>query len=293
VSRRVSAWIAACRPKTLAAGAVPVAVGSAYAYHQGVFAPLPAAAALLGALLIQVGTNLANDYYDHVKGADTPQRLGRPRATASGLIPGHRVRNAAYGTFAGAAFVGAYLTWHAGWPVVVIGTAGIVFGILYTAGPRPLGYVGMGDLLVFVFFGLVAVAGTHYVQALAFDPVAVALGVPVGALATAILAVNNYRDLGTDRAAGKRTLAVLAGAHATRVEYACLHALAYASVVAVAWSQGWRPSILLPLLAAPLAILNVRDLWTRSSPDDLNRLLEATARHLALFGVLLALGYLL
>jgi 1,4-dihydroxy-2-naphthoate octaprenyltransferase len=289
---KASAWVAACRPRTLSAGAVPVVVGTAVAVDQDVVAWGAAAAALTGALLIQVGTNLANDYYDHVKGADSPTRLGRPRAAASGGLPPVHVRNAAFGVFGLAAVVGAYLTWVAGWPILVIGAASILFGILYTAGPKPLGYIGLGDILVFVFFGPVAVAGTYYAQASAWEPLAIASGVPVGALATAILAVNNLRDIPTDKVAGKRTLAVLVGPGATRAEYVFLTLIAYASLPLLALMEvprDWK--LLLPLVMVPLAVALMVHVLTARDAGRLNRLLEATAAHLALFGLALAAGW--
>ncbi|HYX90253.1 MAG TPA: 1,4-dihydroxy-2-naphthoate polyprenyltransferase, partial [Myxococcaceae bacterium] len=202
----LAAWILAARPKTLAAAVMPVCVGTALAYGSGKGRAGPALAALAGALLIQIGTNLANDFFDFKKGADTGARLGPTRVTQAGLIAPEAVFTAAMLAFGAAVAVGLYLTWVAGWPILVIGLLSVASGYAYTGGPYPLGYHGLGDAFVFVFFGLVAVAGTYYAHALALTPLAVAAGVPLGALSTGLLAVNNLRDVETDARAGKRTL---------------------------------------------------------------------------------------
>ncbi|MGM0556922.1 MAG: 1,4-dihydroxy-2-naphthoate polyprenyltransferase, partial [Myxococcota bacterium] len=213
------AWVMATRPKTLAAAAVPVAVGTGVAVSHDQFQWLPALVALLGAFLIQIGTNLANDYFDFQKGADNEDRLGPTRVVSSGLISAKAVRNAMILAFALAAAVGSYLIWLGGWPILVIGVLSIMSGIAYTGGPFPLGYNGLGDLFVFIFFGVVAVMGTYYVQALEWSLESFVASVPVGLLSVAILIVNNYRDIDTDRAAGKMTLAVRLGRSLTRVQY--------------------------------------------------------------------------
>ena len=225
----VGAWVLASRPKTLPAASAPVLVGAATAYAAHAFRPWPALAALAGALLIQIGTNLANDYFDFRHGADTHERVGPVRVTQAGLLAPAAVLRGAWAAFALAALAGAYLTAVAGWPVVAIGTLAVAAGLAYTAGPFPLGYHGLGELFVFVFFGLVAVGGTHFVQAQSLPASAVWAGVPMGMLAAAILVVNNLRDVATDRAAGKRTLAVRLGARAARVEYLVLLAAAFAT----------------------------------------------------------------
>lgn len=285
-------WLMAARPKTLAAAAVPVVVGTAVAASEGAFGLLPALAALVGAGLIQIGTNLANDYFDHKSGADNDDRLGPTRVVQSGLIEAHAVKRAAALTFGLAALVGVYLVALAGWPILVIGLASILSGVAYTGGPFPLGYNGLGDVFVFVFFGLAATAGTHYVQALSWSPEALIAAVPVGLLSTAILVVNNYRDIDTDRAAGKRTLAVRLGPKTTRWQYALLVGGAYALPL-IQWigleASAW---LLLPLATAPLAALRLRAMWTQSGAQ-LNALLAQTAQLLAIFGLLYAVGYLL
>jgi 1,4-dihydroxy-2-naphthoate octaprenyltransferase len=296
----------AARPQTLPAGASPVVLGTGLAVHDGVFAALPAVAALLGALLIQVGTNFANDYFDAVKGADTPAREGFTRVTAGGLIPPRRVKWAMALTYVLALGVGLYLVAVGGVPILVVGLASILAGLLYTGGPYPYGYYGLGDLFVFVFFGVVAVAGTYYVQATASLPgvglfptavpagtvpvAAILAGLSAGGLSTAILVVNNVRDLETDRDAGKRTLAVVLGYTWSRVEFVALLALAYAVPVAFWLGLGTTPWVLLPLLSLPIAVQVARTVLTQSAGAALNPALERTGQLFALHSVLFAAG---
>ena len=302
VTRR-EAWLMAARPHTLPAAASPVIVGVGLAVHDGVFAPLPAVAALLGAALIQLGTNFANDYYDAAKGADTPDRDGFTRVTAGGLIPAERVRRAMLLTFALAILVGVYLVYVGGVPIVVVGLASVAAGILYTGGPYPFGYYGLGDLFVFVFFGVVAVTGTYYVQAAAAAPAfplrvppgtvtatAVVASLTMAALITDILVVNNVRDRETDAAAGKRTLAVLIGYRWSRVEFVGLLALAYAVPVWFWAGRGFGVTVLLPLLTLPYAARIVRTMLSRTDGEALNPALERTGRLAAAFAVLFAVG---
>src|ERR1700755_1292914 len=206
----------AARPRTLPAAAAPVLVGTALAATLGTFKPLTFAATLLGALFIQIGTNLSNDYSDARRGADTEDRLGPVRVTAGGLVPPNRVLLATYLTFGVAVLAGAYLVAVAGWQLLLVGAASILAGVLYTGGPRPYGYEGLGELFVFLFFGIVAVAGSYFVQVERLDWEAFALAVPVGLLAAGLLMVNNVRDIDTDRRAGKRTLAVRLGRASAR-----------------------------------------------------------------------------
>ncbi|MHB8877241.1 MAG: 1,4-dihydroxy-2-naphthoate polyprenyltransferase [Myxococcaceae bacterium] len=283
------AWIQAVRPKTLTAGAVPVAVGSALAFAHGGGRLLPALAAFAGALLIQVGTNLTNDYYDFKRGADTAERLGPARVTQQGLIAPGAVLGAALGCFAAAMGVGLYLVAVGGWPILVIGLASVLAGYAYTGGPFPLGYHGLGDVFVFVFFGLVAVAGTYYVQTLALSPAVWLAAVPVGALGTGLLVVNNLRDVHTDAKANKRTLVVRFGERSARAEYAGLLLAAYLSPVALfagGMASGW---VLLPLLSLPLAYPPARTVFTAGGAA-LNTALGGTARLQLAFGALFALG---
>jgi 1,4-dihydroxy-2-naphthoate octaprenyltransferase len=282
-------WIGA-RPHTLPAAAAPVVAGGGLAAADGAFAPLPFLAALAGALAIQVGTNLANDYFDWAKGADTDERRGFTRITQSGLAPPERVRRWMIGAF-GAAFVpGAYLVWVGGWPIAALGLAAVASGLAYTGGPFPLGYHGLGELFVFLFFGLAAVAGTHYVQALRFAPDALIAGAGMGALSSAILVVNNLRDRETDARAGKRTLAVRLGVRGSRAEYGGLILLAAAAPVAgVAWA-GWSPAALLATAATAAALPALRAVLRTRDPGALDRALTGTGRALALYGLLLAVG---
>src|SRR3954449_10674805 len=204
-------WVVAARPRTLPAAVAPVLVGTALAGTEGTFKPLRFACALIGSIFIQVGTNLANDYSDARRGADTEDRLGPVRVTAGGLMPPRKVLIGTYVAFGVAVAAGAYLIAVAGWQLLLVGAASIAAGVLYTGGPKPYGYEGLGELFVFLFFGVVAVVGSYFVQVEKLEWEAFALSVPVGLLASAILVVNNVRDVDTDRRAGKRTLAVKLG----------------------------------------------------------------------------------
>src|SRR5437016_2535114 len=215
----VRIWLMAARVRTLPASIAPVLVGTALAGYAGVFHPLRFVAALLGAVFIQVGTNLSNDYSDARRGADAEDRLGPVRVTAGGLVPPRQVLVATYASFGVAVLAGIYLIAVAGWLLLLVGTASILAGVLYTGGPRPYGYEGLGEVFVFLFFGVVAVAGSYFVQQEKLEWEAFALAVPVGLLAAAILVVNNVRDIDTDRRAGKRTLAVRLGRPRTRTLY--------------------------------------------------------------------------
>lgn len=285
----VSHWVLAARPKTLSAASVPVLVGSACAFALGRLQPGPALAALGGALLLQVGANFANDVYDYEKGADTAERLGPTRAVQAGLISPAAMKRGMYVVFALALLLGLYLTFVAGPIILAIGVVSILSAIAYTGGPYPLGYNGLGDLFVFVFFGLVAVCGTAFVQLGHVPPLAMWCSLPVGALATAILVVNNLRDHEQDARAGKRTLAVRWGERAVIYEYALLLALAYAVPLYLATSDGRGPLVLLPLVTLPLGRKLMRAVATERG-RDLNARLAGTAKLLLLFGVLLTLG---
>ena len=264
-------------------------VGTAVAYAVDAFRLAPALAALLGALLLQVGANLANDLFDFEKGADTEDRLGPTRVVQAGLLSPTAVRRATVVTFALALLVGLYLVWVGGWPIVAIGVASIAAAVAYTGGPYPLGYNGLGDVAVFIFFGLIAVCGTTYVQAGVVPTLAWLAAVPVGTLVTAILVVNNLRDIPTDRLAGKRTLAVRLGRRVAIGEYALLLAVAYAVPIALAAAGRLAAWVLLPLLTAPLAVTLVRRVATDTG-RALNASLGQTARLSVLFGALFAVG---
>lgn len=280
-------FVEAARPRTLPAGLAPVALGAALAARDGHFHLSSCLAAVLGALAIQIGTNYANDYYDHEKGADTDARIGPRRATQAGLVAPSMMRWAFIAAFAVAAAAGAYLALRAGWPIVLVGVASVACGILYTGGPRPLGYLGLGDVFVLVFFGPVAVAGTYGVQSLSFEPRAVLLGLAPGLLSVAILVVNNLRDRHTDAVAGKRTLAVRFGATFARVEYtvAVIGGIALAALSAARTG----PLGLLPLLAWVPAMGTIRQVWTIDGPA-LNPLLGRTAKLLLITAALTAAG---
>jgi 1,4-dihydroxy-2-naphthoate polyprenyltransferase len=284
-------WLLAARPRTLPAAIAPVLVGTALAGSEGVFKVGPFVAALFGSVFIQIGTNLSNDYSDARRGADTEDRLGPVRVTAGGLMPPRRVLVGTYVAFGVAVAAGLYLAAVAGWELLVVGAASILAGVLYTGGPRPYGYEGLGELFVFTFFGLVAVAGSYFVQVESLRWEAVALGVPVGLLAAAILVVNNIRDVDTDRRAGKRTLAVKLGRARARVLFTAMIAVAF--LVPIALIPALSAWLLLPLAALPLVPPLVRTVRTRTDGPALNGALAATGRLLAVFSLLLGLGVLL
>ncbi len=288
----VASWVLAARPKTLSAASVPVVVGSACAFNLGQARLGPALAALVGALLLQIGANFANDVYDYEKGADTAERLGPTRAVQAGLITPAAMKRGMYAVFALALLVGIYLTTVAGSLILGIGIVSIVSAIAYTGGPYPLGYNGLGDVFVFVFFGLVAVCGTVYVQLGRVPALALWCALPVGALATAILVVNNLRDHEQDARVGKRTLAVRWGPRAVIYEYGLLLAISYAVPLFLATSSARGRFVLLPLLTLPLARKLMRAISTEKG-RDLNARLAGTAKLLLLFGVLFALGIIL
>jgi 1,4-dihydroxy-2-naphthoate polyprenyltransferase len=280
-------WISAARPQTLPAALVPVAVGTACAYASGGMQVLPAIAALLGAIFIQIGTNFANDVFDAEKGADGPDRLGPVRAVSAGLISARSMRVAMGLAFGAATLCGVYLMWIGGWPILAIGIASILSGIAYTGGPFPLGYHGLGDVFVMIFFGFVAVTGTVYVQVGSIPPIAWISAAAVGALTTAILVVNNVRDRHTDVRAGKRTLAVRLGKRGALIEQAILYLIAYAVPIALVPFCG--PTPLVALATLPFAVYLWRELWKREGPP-LNGTLVGTARLLAAHGALLSVG---
>jgi 1,4-dihydroxy-2-naphthoate octaprenyltransferase len=300
---RTKAWLMAARPQTLPVGVSPIIVGTGLALHDDVFTALPALAALLGALLIQIGTNFANDYFDAVKGTDTDEREGFTRVTQSGLIQPAEVKRAMYFTFAVAILTGVYLVYIGGLPILVVGLSSVAAGLLYTGGPYPYGYRGLGDLFVFVFFGLVAVTGTYYVQAAAvmaqplsltippetITGMVVAASLPAAGLATAVLVVNNIRDRETDAKTGKQTLAVLIGYRWSRIEFLLLVGLAY-TVPCAFTIVGYGLPVLLPLLTLPFAVSLSRTVLTETSGAALNPALETTGKLLAAHSVLFAIG---
>jgi 1,4-dihydroxy-2-naphthoate polyprenyltransferase len=287
-------WLMAARPRTLPAAVAPVLVGTALAATQGTFKPFTFVAAMLGALFIQVGTNLSNDYSDARRGADTEDRLGPVRVTAGGLVPPKQVLLATYIAFGAAVLAGVYLIATAGWVLLLVGAASILAGVLYTGGPRPYGYEGLGEVFVFLFFGVVAVAGSFYAQTEELEWEAFVLAIPVGLLASAILVVNNVRDLETDRRAGKRTLAVRLGRERVRLLFAAMLAAAFASAP-LPWLLGsLSPWLLLSWLglAIPLALPVAKIVRERTDGPALNGALAKTGMLQLAFCVLLSAGLL-
>jgi 1,4-dihydroxy-2-naphthoate polyprenyltransferase len=285
----------AARPRTLPAAIAPVLVGTAAAIEQhgdlrrvGAFI-----AALIGSIFIQIGTNLANDYSDAKRGADTVDRLGPVRVTAAGLVAPRSVLVATWVAFGIAVAAGIYLATVAGWVIIAVGVASIAAGVLYTGGPRPYGYAGLGELFVFLFFGLVAVNGSYYVQLEKLRLLPLGLSISVGCLATAILVVNNVRDIDTDRRAGKRTLAVRLGRHGTRLLYIWLIAVGYLVLPVTLADNGGPWWALLGLASAPMAIKPVRAVMTRTDGPALNGALAGTGALLGVFSLTVSAGLLI
>ncbi len=283
----------AARPRTLPAAVAPVLVGTALAGFDHVFHPLRFLAALLGAVFIQVGTNLSNDYSDARRGADAEDRLGPVRVTAGGLVPPRQVLVATYVSFALAVLAGIYLIVVAGWLLLLVGAASILAGVAYTGGPKPYGYEGLGEVFVFLFFGIVAVAGSFFVQVRHLSWEAFALAVPVGLLAAAILVVNNFRDIDTDGRAGKRTLAVRLGRERTRRVFAAVVYGAYLLAPLTWLFGGLKPWVLLPWLTLPAAAPLVRLVRNRTDGPSLNQALAQTGMLQLAFCMLLGAGLLL
>lgn len=286
-------WILAFRPKTLPAAIAPVLIGTSMAYGHGLHDYAMALVAAFAALTIQIGTNLANDYFDFKNGADTSERVGPVRVTQAGLIAANDVRNAMILMFFLSAVASLILIEHAGWPIAAIGILSVLSGIFYTAGPRPLGYMGLGEIFVLVFFGPVAVAGTYYVQALEINWAVVLAGVGPGFLSVAVLAVNNLRDRDTDRRAGKNTLAVRFGKEFAVYEYMCsvvMAALVPVAVYALTSEQPWSLAacgILFPALRVFKVVL------TEQNGPSLNAALASTGKLLLLYSVIYSIGWFL
>jgi 1,4-dihydroxy-2-naphthoate octaprenyltransferase len=291
----VRIWFMAARPRTLPAAIAPVLVGTAAAVWEAGNLPRVGGflAALVGSVFIQIGTNLANDYSDARRGADTADRLGPVRVTASGLVTPRRVLAATWVAFAVAVACGIYLAFLAGPVILAVGALSIAAGVLYTGGPRPYGYAGLGEVFVFLFFGLVAVNGSYYVQLERIDLLPFGLSLAVGALSTAILVVNNVRDLETDRRAGKRTLAVRLGRERTRRLYVLLVDGAYVLLVLTLIANGGPWWGLLGLLSAPLLARPTGAVLTRTDGPALNGALAGTGALLAAFSLLLSAGLLI
>lgn len=289
----VAAWVIAARPATLPAAVAPVLVGTAMAAYRGVMAVWPAVAALAGALLIQVATNLANDYFDFRQGSDSADRLGPTRVVQAGFLAPETVLRGTVVVMVLAGLVGLYLVWVGGWPILIVGLLSLFCAIAYTGGPFPLAYHGLGDPFVFVFFGLVAVAGTYWVQALALPTDLFLAGAGVGALTTAILVVNNLRDIGTDGISGKRTLAVRLGETGTQIEFVVLVILAAGAPPLGVVAYGWPAWTLLALVGLGPAVLAIDTVLTHVDPRELNPALREVARGVTWYGGLLATGFVL
>lgn len=289
-SNKVGIWVRAARPQTLPAAIIPVMVGAGLAVRSELFSWPATLVALTCALLIQIGTNFANDYYDFIKGADTPHRVGFQRATSSGLINAHQMLTATIITMSLAFVLGLYLVWLAGWPILIVGVASLVCGVAYTGGPFPLGYHGLGDLFVFIFFGIVAVVGTYYVNALKWNWTTFVSSLPIGALSTNILVVNNLRDIDQDRKAGKKTLGVLFGARSLQVEYTVMGLLSIFIPVYLYITHPFTIWILLPLLSLPAGIYLTFYIWTETDLSKFNQLLEQTGQWMTLYGILFTIG---
>ena len=285
------AWWLAMRPKTLTVSFVPVLVGTAVAYSQTQAVHwLPALIALLAAVLIQIGTNLHNDVSDFERGADTPQRLGPPRATAMGWLPAAAVRRGAWIAFGLAFNFGVYLAWYGGWPIIAIGLCSLLAGWAYTGGPRPIAYTPLGELFVWLFFGLLAVGGSYYLQVRSISVAALLAGSMIGLHAAGVITVNNYRDLETDALAGRRTLAVLLGRRGAQRVYVAEMLLPFALLPLLAVLAGKGFWFALPLLMLP-AVLSQLARFRREAPGPVfNELLARTARLQLFFSVLLALA---
>lgn len=289
---KIKIWLLASRPKTLWAGIAPVIIGTALAYGEGKFHLLSAAAALVASLLIQIATNFSNDYYDFKHGADTKERLGPTRITQSGLVKPGIVKIAFVLTFALAFLVGLYLIWRGGWPILTIGILSIILGILYTGGPFPLGYHGLGDIVVLIFFGPVAVGGTYYVQALEITPEILIAGLSPGLLSMALLTVNNLRDINTDRKAGKKTLAVRFGKFFTRMEYLTSITIACLIPAILFLIKGDHPYALATTFVFIPAIPSIHAIFMKQIGPELNLTLANTGKILLLYSVVFSIGWI-
>jgi 1,4-dihydroxy-2-naphthoate octaprenyltransferase len=289
-----SVWLMAARPRTLGASIAPVLMGTAMALKDGGFHAPTALATLLCAILIQVEANYANDYFDFLKGADTEARVGPTRATAAGLVTPKQMRNATLIVLGLSLLLGLYLAWRGGWPILTIGVLSVVFAALYTGGPYPLGYLGLGEVFVLIFFGPVAVGGTYYVQTLEWRLLPTLAGLAPGLIACAILAVNNLRDIDEDRSTGKRTLAVRFGARFACAEYVACFCLGLIGVPVLLKCLGGSASSLLFGLLLPIvfSVAPVQGIFHEEG-ETLNKRLASTGKALILFGIVFAIGWLI
>ena len=289
---KFQSWILASRPRTLPAALVPVMVGSALAIYHGIFFPAYSIVALLCSILIQIGTNFTNDLYDYLKGTDTAERKGPLRVLASGLISVNEMKWGIFLVFFTAFLLGLYLVYSVGLTILWIGIFSIVAGLAYTAGPFPLAYNGLGDLFVFIFFGIVGTVGTYYLHAQQFTSLAFLISLPVGALITNILIVNNYRDIEEDKTAGKNTLAVLLGREFSRYEYIFLILVSFFIPFLLHFKYDFNIWIFLPYITLPIAITLVKMIYALTG-TQLNKTLELSAKFSAIYGLLLSIGIIL
>ncbi len=289
---KTDAWILASRPKTLLAALVPVILGTSIAIYTGKENFLAAFVALICSVLIQIGTNFVNDLYDFLSGADKEDRKGPVRVLASGLITPTEMKTAIILVFGLTFLLGLYLVYISSYITLLIGLLSIFAGIAYTAGPYPLAYNGLGDVFVFLFFGVVGTVGTYYVQAVEVTPLVFWASIPVGALITNILVVNNYRDIDEDRAVGKNTLSVKMGRRFTRYQYLAFMVLSYLILFVVYFTFKKSIYIFLPFLTIPMAVKLIKMIFTFTG-KELNKTLELTAKLSAIYGLLFAIGILL
>ncbi len=289
---KINLWVTASRPKTLPAAVTPVIVGSAIAGFENQFKLIPALFALVISLLIQIATNFVNDLYDFLKGSDTAGRVGPERLLTLGLVTPRQMKRAIFYTFGLAFLLGLYLVYIGGWVVLLIGVLSIAAGVAYTAGPFPLAYNGLGDLFVFLFFGVVATVGTYFVQTLSFSPLALWASVPVGLLITNILVVNNYRDIEEDTVANKKTLAVRFGKRFSQMQYLISVLFSYVVLFVIYFKFDTSLWIFLPLIVLPIAIKLITMIYTLEG-KVLNKTLALTGLFSTIFGLLFSIGLLL
>ncbi len=288
---KIGLWVKSTRPRTLPAAAAPVIIGLALAFYETRINLFIAIITLITALLIQIGANLSNDYFDFIKGTDTEKRIGPVRVIQAGLIKKNEMMAAFIITFAAASFLGIFLVMHGGYPVLIIGVFAIIFGILYTAGPAPLGYIGLGDIFVFIFFGLISVMGTYYLQLLEINYIVLIASLAPGFLSMAILTANNLRDIKTDKEAKKRTLIVRFGYNFGAAEYLfCIVAAHLIPVILVFITRSHYFS-LISLLTIILAIKPMKIIFSHPGAKPLIPVLGATSRILLIFSVLFSIGW--
>lgn len=290
---KIKAWILATRPKTLPAAGAPVIIGCAMAISDHKFHAPAALIALFGALLIQIGTNFANDYFDFIKGTDTDERIGPMRVTQAGLIKPKSVRLGFILIYALVFLMGLYLFLRAGWPILLIAIISIIAGILYTGGPMPYGYIGLSDIMVLIFFGPVAVGGTYFVQALTINSTVILAGLSPGLISMAILTVNNLRDIRTDRIAGKKTLAVRFGENFARGEYLFSIIIGTLLPIYLVFLTKSHYLSLLTLLTIPAAIPSIKSIFFDEIGPGMNQILAKTGKLLMIYSILFSVGWII